>query len=251
LSIRQVEMLLRPSAKQAAEHSPLQLDKVSQQGPPSSAFAMRIQAAISQVLNAPALVMSFVLALILICVGIYLYQLFCKTGQFFEANGVRLHYVEAGHGTPVILVHGLAFNHAAEWKLPRVFRDYRGGIGSLRWTTVATAKSDKPYDPAKYGLELVDDVVAANGPPGDRKGAWGGVFAGGYTLKLALRQPPGRLLSAAPCGAVGRPIHRRAQVLYTLSEELASRGAASRPAKVVTTTRKATPLAGSIGSAIS
>lgn len=38
--------------------------------------------------------------------NIYLYVLFNTEGSYFDSNGVRLHYTEAGAGTPVILVHG-------------------------------------------------------------------------------------------------------------------------------------------------
>jgi pimeloyl-ACP methyl ester carboxylesterase len=120
---------------------------------------MNIQAAILQAWRAPALVVVFILVLFLIGVATHLYQLFFKTGEFFEANGVRLHYVVVGHGTPVILVHGLAFNHAAEWKLPRIFQRLSQQYRVIALDNRGHGKSDKPYDPAQYGLELVDDVV--------------------------------------------------------------------------------------------
>jgi pimeloyl-ACP methyl ester carboxylesterase len=181
---------------------------------------MGIQAAISQVLNAPALVAAFVLALVLIGVATRFYQLFCKTGKFFLANGVRLHYVEAGQGTPVILVHGMAFNHAAEWKLPRVFQRLSRRYRVIALDNRGHGKSDKPYDPAKYGLELVDDVVRLMDHLGIAKAHVVGYSLGGFiTLKLALRHP-GRLLSAAPCGAgwAANPTEEL-KFLYTLSED--------------------------------
>ena len=154
-------------------------------------------------------------------VATYLYTLFCKTGAFFEVNGVRLHYVEAGQGTPVILVHGLAFNHAAEWKLPRVFQKLSKRYRVIALDNRGHGKSDKPYDPAQYGLELVDDVVRLMDHLGIAKAHVVGYSLGGFiTLKLALRHPE-RLLSAAPCGAgwTANPAEEL-KLLYSLSEDL-------------------------------
>jgi len=182
---------------------------------------MGVHAAILHVLNAPVLIVAFVLTLLLISVATYLYQLLCKTGEFFEANGVRLHYVQAGKGTPVILVHGLAFNHAAEWKLPRVFQRLSKRYRVIAFDNRGHGKSDKPYDPSQYGLELVEDVVRLMDHLAIAKAHVVGYSLGGFiTLRLALSHPE-RLLSAAPCGAgwTANPAEEL-KLLYTLSEDL-------------------------------
>ena len=154
-------------------------------------------------------------------VATYLYTLFWKTGAFFEANGVRLHYVEAGQGTPVILVHGLACNHATNWKAPRVFQRLSKRYRVIALDNRGHGKSDKPYDPAQYGLELVDDVVRLMDHLGIAKAHVVGYSLGGFiTLKLALRHPQ-RLLSAAPCGAGWTPNPaEELKLLFNLSDEL-------------------------------
>ena len=182
---------------------------------------MGVHAAILEVLNAPVMIVAFVLTLVLIGVATYLYQLLCKTGEFFEANGVRLHYVQAGKGTPVILVHGLAFNHAAEWKLPRVFQRLSKRYCVIAFDNRGHGKSDKPYDPSQYGLELVEDVVRLMDHLAIAKAHVVGYSLGGFiTLRLALSHPE-RLLSAAPCGAgwTANPAEEL-KLLYTLSEDL-------------------------------
>jgi pimeloyl-ACP methyl ester carboxylesterase len=134
-------------------------------------------------------------------VATYFYRLLFRKGAFFEVNGVRLHYVEAGRGTPVILVHGLACDHAANWMLPRVFQKVSRRYRVIALDNRGHGMSDKPYDPAQYGLELVDDVVRLMDHLGIAKAHVVGYSLGGFiTLKLALRHPE-RLLSAAPCGA--------------------------------------------------
>jgi pimeloyl-ACP methyl ester carboxylesterase len=179
------------------------------------------QAAILQVLNAPVVVVISVLALVLIAGATYLYWLFCRTGEFLEANGVRLHYVQAGQGPPVVLVHGLAFNHAAEWMLPRVFQRLSKRYRVIALDNRGHGKSDKLYDPSQYGLELVDDVVRLMDHLGIEKAHVVGYSLGGFiTLRLALRHP-GRLLSAAPCGAgwTANPAEEL-KLLYGLSDDL-------------------------------
>ncbi len=162
-----------------------------------------------------------VVLLVLTGAATYLCTLFCKTGAFFEANGVRLHYVEAGQGTPVILVHGLAFNHATEWKLPRVFQKLSKRYRVIALDNRGHGKSDKPYDPSQYGLELVEDVVRLMDHLGIAKAHVVGYSLGGFiTLKLALTHPE-RLLSAAPCGAgwTANPAEEL-KLLYSLSDDL-------------------------------
>jgi pimeloyl-ACP methyl ester carboxylesterase len=179
------------------------------------------QAAILHLLNAPALFVILFLALVLIGGAAYLYRLFWKKGEFFEANGVRLHYVEAGHGTPVILVHGLAFSHAAEWKLPRIFQRLSKRYRVIALDNRGHGKSDKPYDPSQYGQELVHDIVRLMDHLGIAKAHVVGYSLGGFiTLMLALRHPE-RLLSAAPCGAGWTPNPaEELKLLYSLSEDL-------------------------------
>jgi len=154
-------------------------------------------------------------------IATYLYMLFWKTGAFFEVNGVRLHYVEAGQGTPVILVHGLACDHVANWMLPRVFQKLSKRYRVIALDNRGHGKSDKPYDPAQYGLELVDDVVRLMDHLGIAKAHVVGYSMGGFiTLKLALRHPK-RLLSAAPCGAgwSANPAEEL-KLLFNLSDDI-------------------------------
>ncbi len=156
-------------------------------------------------------------------VAAYVCMLFWKKGAFFEANGVRLYYVEAGRGTPVILVHGLGCDHVPNWMFPRVFQKLSRRYRVIALDNRGHGKSDKPHDPAQYGLELVDDIVRLMDHLGIAKAHVVGYSLGGFiTLMLALRHPH-RLLSAAPCGAgwSANPA-QELKLLYSLSEDLAA-----------------------------
>lgn len=75
----------------------------------------------------------------------------------FDSNGVEIHYVSAGEGEPVVLLHGwmsdvsmwgrLDTNPATE-QYQLIAVDLRGH-----------GKSDKPHDPEQYGAEMAEDVV--------------------------------------------------------------------------------------------
>src|SRR5580700_12201018 len=41
--------------------------------------------------------------------------------ESFLSNGVKIHYVTAGEGEPVILIHGFCANAQNNWVLPGVF----------------------------------------------------------------------------------------------------------------------------------
>lgn len=65
----------------------------------------------------------FSLFLIIAVIGAFLFLLFHRAaGQYFDSNGVRLHYTVEGNGEPVILVHGLAANADLNWRYPGIIR---------------------------------------------------------------------------------------------------------------------------------
>src|SRR5947209_4722078 len=76
--------------------------------------------------------------------------------QFFDSNGVRIHYVVAGQGEPVVLIHGWSAD-AAMWGglMADLSRDHRVIALDCR----GHGKSGKPHDPAMYGIEMAEDVV--------------------------------------------------------------------------------------------
>jgi len=121
-------------------------------------------------------------------------------GQYFDSNGVRIHYTEQGEGVPVILVHGFAFNADLNWRSPGIIdalaKDYR----VIALDNRGHGLSDKPYDVAAYGEEMPRDIIRLMDHLGIEKAHVVGYSMGGFiTLKLASMYPE-RLLSAAPCG---------------------------------------------------
>jgi pimeloyl-ACP methyl ester carboxylesterase len=75
----------------------------------------------------------------------------------FDANGVKLHYTDTGGtNTPVIFVHGYTSSAAAAAPIISGLKDsYRVIALDCR----GHGKSEKPHEPAKYGTNMVEDVV--------------------------------------------------------------------------------------------
>ncbi len=150
------------------------------------------------------LLIALVALLVLVLAGAgWMYHSITKrvVGQFFDSNGVRIHYTVEGKGEPVILVHGFAANADANWRVPGVTQDLAKDYQIIVLDHRGHGLSDKPHDAAKYGEEMCRDIVRLMDHLKIEKAHVVGYSMGGYiTLKLITMYPE-RLLSAAPCGA--------------------------------------------------
>ncbi|HEX72751.1 MAG TPA: alpha/beta fold hydrolase, partial [Candidatus Hydrogenedentes bacterium] len=81
------------------------------------------------------------------------------TGDYFDSNGVRIHYTVEGAGDPVILVHGFAANADLNWRLPGVTKALAKEFRVIALDNRGHGLSDKPHDPQQYGAEMIEDVV--------------------------------------------------------------------------------------------
>src|SRR5438874_5615782 len=104
-------------------------------------------------------------------------------------NGVRLHWVEAGDGPPVLLLHGFPeFWYAWRHQLPALARaGFRAVAPDLRGYN----ESDKPHGVRNYHLDLLAaDVAGLIAHLGGGRACvvghdWGGVVA----WRLAMLRP--------------------------------------------------------------
>ena len=116
--------------------------------------------------------------------------------QFFDSNGVKIHYVVMGRGEPVVLIHGYAANIQFQWVLPGILnalaKDYQVIALDLR----GHGRSGKPHDASMYGIEVVEDVVRLLDHLKIQKAHVVGYSIGAFiTLKLITTHPD-RILSA-------------------------------------------------------
>jgi pimeloyl-ACP methyl ester carboxylesterase len=108
-------------------------------------------------------------------------------------DGVRLHYEEAGSGTPVIFVHEFAGDHRSwETQMRHFCQRYR----AITYAARGYPPSDVPEDPARYSqARAADDILAVLDHLKIAKAHVVGLSMGGFaTLHFGFRHP-GRALS--------------------------------------------------------
>ena len=120
--------------------------------------------------------------------------------QFFDSNGVRIHYLIGGSGEPVVLIHGWSAS-AEMWRplMDDLSRDHQVIALDCR----GHGQSGKPHDPAAYGIETVTDIVRLLDHLGIRKAHIAGYSMGGSIALKLLMEHPGLFLTAIIGGSTG------------------------------------------------
>ena len=120
-------------------------------------------------------------------------------------DGVRLHYEEAGEGTPILFIHEFAGDHRSWEPQVRFFsRRYR----CISYAARGYAPSDVPDSLDAYTqAQAVADAVAVLDAAGVERAHVVGLSMGGFcTLHLGLRRPERALsLVVAGCGYGAQP----------------------------------------------
>ena len=79
---------------------------------------------------------------------------------YFDADGLRLRYLDQGSGEAVVLVHGFGSSIEQNWLRPGVVgRLAEAGYRVLALDVRGHGGSDKPHDPGRYGEQQFADVV--------------------------------------------------------------------------------------------
>jgi pimeloyl-ACP methyl ester carboxylesterase len=124
--------------------------------------------------------------------------------RFFDSAGVVLHFVEAGIGDPVVLLHSFCGS---------VERDFaaRGLLAALaaRFRVIALdlrghGRSGKPHAPQQYGRELALDVARLLDHLQLAKAHVVGYSLGGHIVAQLLSLYPERFITATLGGSPGR-----------------------------------------------
>jgi pimeloyl-ACP methyl ester carboxylesterase len=134
---------------------------------------------------------------------VFLGSAFAPQDQFFDSGGVRIHYVEAGGGDPVLLVHGQT-NSIQIWETAGIVdalaKDHRVIAFDLR----GHGLSGKPHEPNQYGREMALDAVRLLDHLGMRRAHIVGYSLGAHLVSLLMTIAPDRFESATLVGAAGR-----------------------------------------------
>lgn len=141
-------------------------------------------------------------ALVLLSVSAVLYLLIIRVdGDYFDSNGVRIHYTDEGAGEPVILVHGVGANADWNWRRTGVTRALSKHFRVIAFDLRGHGLSEKPAEPEKYGIQMVEDAVRLMDHLGIERAHVAGYSLGGFLLQRLLVLHPDRIQSAAICAA--------------------------------------------------
>jgi pimeloyl-ACP methyl ester carboxylesterase len=123
--------------------------------------------------------------------------------QFFDSNGVKIHYVVEGEGEPVLLIHGFTANVQVQWGLPGIIKGLAKDYQVIALDCRGHGKSGKPHDVKKYGMEMVEDAVRLLDHLKIKKAHVVGYSMGAMITNKLLATHPERVLSATLGGAAG------------------------------------------------
>ncbi len=120
---------------------------------------------------------------------------------YFDSNGVKLHYLTAGKGEPVVLIHGFSASAAVNWVLPGVFNDLAAHYRVIAIDNRGHGASGKPHEPDKYGINMVEDVVRLLDHLKIQQAHIVGYSMGGFITAKLVTTHPERIISATMGGA--------------------------------------------------
>jgi len=130
----------------------------------------------------------------------------------FEAKGVKIHFITAGAGEPVVLIHGLHSSAALNWQLPGLFTELTKDHQVVAVDLPGHGQSDKPGNDDAYGLQLVEDVALLLDHLRIEKAHIVGYSLGGMVAAKFLAKHPDRVLSGTLGGMgwlrEGSPLQR-------------------------------------------
>jgi pimeloyl-ACP methyl ester carboxylesterase len=121
--------------------------------------------------------------------------------QFFDAKGVKIHFLIEGTGEPVVLIHGLDSSARINWQMPGTIDALAKDHQVIAIDLPGYGESDKPDDPAAYGEQWIDDVILLLDHLNIRKAHIVGYSMGGTVALKLIAEHPERVISGTLGGA--------------------------------------------------
>ena len=163
--------------------------------------------------------------------------------RFFDSDGVRIHYLDAGSGTPVLLLHGNT-GTAGRWLEAGVFQALAEDYRVIAFDARAHGKSDKPHDVSAYGTETALDIVRLLDHLGVERAHMLGYSMGARIIGSLMTSHPERFLSVILGGMA--PAWNWSAEDQRSVEERAANLRANPPARLVAAGQDAEALAANI-----
>jgi len=127
-----------------------------------------------------------------------------REDKFVDSAGVKIHYIDVGRGDPVILIHGFSSSLDANWGALGIIDKLAADFRVVALDVRGHGKSDKPHDPASYGMAVVDDVTRLMDHLSIRKAHIVGYSMGGAITGKFVVEHPDRVISAVFGGSAPR-----------------------------------------------
>ncbi|MGD9720911.1 MAG: alpha/beta fold hydrolase [Pirellulales bacterium] len=122
-------------------------------------------------------------------------------GTFAASDGVKIHYLEIGQGSPVILVHGYTGSARGNWFANGVAEALAKNHRVIAIDCRGHGDSEKPHDPAKYGPQMAKDVLELMDHLQIERAHVHGYSMGGAIVTRLLATAPERFLTASYGGS--------------------------------------------------
>ncbi|MBX9787965.1 MAG: alpha/beta hydrolase [Pirellulales bacterium] len=143
------------------------------------------------------------------------------TDQFFDSDGVKIHYIEQGAGEPVLLIHGFTANIQLQWVAPGVFPRLAKEFRVIALDNRGHGRSGKPHDAAEYGVKMVEDSIRLLDHLKIERAHVVGYSMGGFITNKLLSLHPERVITATLGGAGwSREGDKRFEIMDQLADSL-------------------------------
>jgi pimeloyl-ACP methyl ester carboxylesterase len=113
----------------------------------------------------------------------------------FDTKGVKIHYLVAGQGEPVVLIHGLDSSAEINWGVTGVIAELATDHKVVALDMPGHGRSGKPPGDEAYGRQVVEDVVLLMDHLGIRKAHIVGYSLGGMVALKLISMHPDRVIS--------------------------------------------------------
>jgi pimeloyl-ACP methyl ester carboxylesterase len=141
--------------------------------------------------------------------------------QFFDSDGVKIHFIEQGEGEPVLLIHGFTANIQLQWVAPGVMPQLAKEYRVIALDNRGHGRSGKPHDPAAYGVNMVEDSVRLLDHLKIERAHVVGYSMGGFITNKLLSLHPERVITATLGGAGwSREGDKRFEIMGQLADSL-------------------------------
>ena len=122
-------------------------------------------------------------------------------GEYFDSDGIRIHYTDEGSGEPVVLIHGFTLDIDTQWRMPGMIDALGPEFRVIGIDQRGHGLSDKPYEPALYGQSQVEDVIRLLDHLGIERAHLVGYSLGGFVTRRTALSHPERVISAVSAAA--------------------------------------------------